>query len=202
MKKTFTLILLLLCLLMKQNTFAQEVDCGWYGKKTVEERNKVFPFNKAKKIVLIAFPGQFDGLLKKGDSRSYDEANGIIKEYKIRLDSIEFSYKIKEEVLIDERGINELSNILINHKLKRVPKDIVVSMTNCYIPRNAILFFDEKDEVFCYYEICFECMRTAMVPDPADLNRYSDIEECHGRLDIIKDFFKKNGIKYGVEERK
>jgi hypothetical protein len=196
-------LLLILFLFLFQTSFAQKYDCGWYGKKTVEERNKIFPFNKAKKIVLIAFPGEFDGLLKKGDNRSYDEANGIIKEYKVRLDTLEFSYKVKEEVVLDEKGRNEISNILINHKLKKIPKgSFLVRMTNCYVPRNAILFFDENDEALCYYEICFQCWGTVMNPDPADLNKYSDIQECHGRLDIIKDFFSKNGIKYGVEERK
>lgn len=202
MKRTISLILLLLSFLNFHNSFAQSYPCGWYGKKTVEERNKVFPFNKAKKIVLIAFPAQFDGLLKKDDTMDLDEANGVIKNYKIHLDSLEWLYKVKEEAVLDLKGINELSNILVNHKLKKIPKDgFIVEMTNCYTPRNAILFFDENDEVFCYYEICFECSRSVMNPDPADLNRYSDIEECHERLDIIKDFFRKNGIKYGVENK-
>lgn len=202
MKKNISILLLLLSVLNLNNSFAQSYPCGWYGKKTVEERNKVFPFNKAKRVVLIAFLGQFDGLLKKDDARDFNEANGIIKTQKIRLDSLEGAYKVKEEVVLDLKGINELSNILVNYKLMKIPHgDIAVSMTNCYIPRNAILFFDENNEVFCYYEICFECSRSVMNPDPADLDRYSDIEECHGRLDIIKDFFSKNGIKYGVDMR-
>lgn len=211
MKNIFGLFLLLL-LSLGQGSFAQTYKCGWYGKKTVEERNKIFPFNKAKKVMLIAYSNHEFMINTNGqrvimDSLSLEEAKKddpkIISKYDLKIEDFSRVYFSEEEILLDQKGIDELSNILVNHKLKKVPKGVfAVSFANCYTPRNSILFFDEKDEVFCYYEICFECGRSGMNPDPADLDKYSGIEECHGRLDIIKDFFRKNGIKYGVEERK
>jgi hypothetical protein len=205
MKNIFTLIIAALSFFMSQNTFAQKYDCGWYGKKTVEERNKIFPFNKTKKVMLIAYYNHELMVDKNGEvinmtKLSLEEARKndpkIINKYS------NGSYFSIEEKELSNESINELSNILINYTLKKIPKgDYLVGMTNCYFPRNTILFFDENDEVFCYYEICFECRGSVMNPDPENLDIYSDMKECDGKLDIIKDFFRKNGIKYGVEEK-
>ncbi|TDX11200.1 hypothetical protein [Flavobacterium sp. S87F.05.LMB.W.Kidney.N] len=52
--------------------------------------------------------------------------------------------------------IEKLSDILYNtcSKLNISCSEIT---RGCYLPRNAILFFDENNKVFEYIEICFEC---------------------------------------------
>lgn len=196
------LVIFFFTLLLYQNTFAQEYKCGWYGKKTIEERNKIFPFNKTKKIMLVSYLGTSDGLLKKGDKRDFDQANGIIKTQNIRLEGMEFSYKVKEEVLLDEKEVNDLSDILVNYTLKEKPKGtLLLSEMTCYEPRNSVLFLDENDIVISNFEICFECFKTRMYPD-SEINAYSQIEECFSRFKLLKDFFSENGIKYGIEDPK
>jgi hypothetical protein len=193
-------LLLLICLFTFQNTFSQKYNCGWYGKKTVAERNKVFPFNRAKKVVLISYLGEVDGYLKKGDTKDFNEANGIIKTENITIGNHKVSYKVREEIVIGRKSIDELSNIMVNYTLKHKPKGmLLISEAACYTPRNSILFLDEKDEVICNFEICFECFRTSMYPD-SDINNYSQIEECYPRFELLKDFFRKNGVKYGLED--
>ena len=49
-------------------------------------------------------------------------------------------------------GIEKLKNSLINCKTKNW-------VAACYDPRHSILFYNEKDEIFGYIEICFECNR-------------------------------------------
>jgi len=208
--KNILKLLLLLLLFTFQKSFAQKYDCGWLGKKTVAERNKIFPFNKAKKVVLIAYSNHELTIDKNGqvisvDPLSLDEArkkdSSIINKYEIKTEYGSRVYFSIEEIELTSKWRDELSNILINYKLKRKPgRTYAVSASGCYTPRNSILFYDENDNVFCFYEICFECSGSMMYPDPEDLNKYSNVEECNERFDIIKDLFKKNGIKYGVED--
>lgn len=211
MKITFRLLFFVVFILFFQTSYAQKYDCGWYGKKTVEERNKIFPFNKAKKILLIAYSNHEMRIDKnreliKMDKLSLDEARSIdskiINKYEIKTEYGSRIYFSIEETELTEKWRNELSNIFINYKLKKIPKGAyTVSTTGCYTPRNSILFYDENDSIFCCYEVCFECGGSLMYPDPNDLNKYSNVEECYDRLYIIKDFFKNNGIIYGISDK-
>lgn len=201
MKISFRILLVVISVFLFHTSYSQKLECGWYGKKTIQERNKIFPFNKAKKVVLIAYLGGTEGLLKLGDTTDFDSANKIITTWDIKIKDFKTSYKVKEEIVLKREQIDEFSNILINYKLKDQPeKPLIISGFACYIPRNSVLFLDENEEVICNFEICFECFKTNMYPDSI-LNEYSQVEECFSRFDVLKDFFKKNGIKYGVENR-
>lgn len=200
MKNKFGLLLLLFILLC-QMSFAQKYDCGWYGKKTVEDRNKIFPFNKAKKIVLIAYGNRELGSAEH-DSLSLEEAkkvnSKIINRYEINFIFKRVYFSIEEKELTG-KSIEELSNVLINYQLKKKPRRAYPSGDLCYTPRNSILFYDDNNEIFCYYEICFECQASMLDPNPNDLEKYSGKEVCKKRFDIIKELFRNSGIKYGVE---
>ena len=196
---------LLICYILSFYTsaFSQEGDynCGWYGHKTVEERNKLFPFSEAKRVVLVSYLWQLDTLSKVGDTRTVEEAFNIIKTSKISIGDFSTTYLIKEEAQLSEDEVNELSNILVNYTLRDEPYyPLIVTEFKCYQPRNAILFFDNNENVIGCIEICFLCTRSYMHPDPDHLNAYAQVEECHPRLNLIKDFFKKQGITYGIND--
>jgi hypothetical protein len=196
-----------------QNVSAQEYDCGWYGTKTVEERNKIFPFSETKKVLLVSYSnyemlhplnpktkGYLDVSLQEAQ-QSYPKI--ISKIVLASEDLLKRTYFTLEEKELDKGRIEELSHIMCNYIFNRDPKgeEILMLNTTCYTPRNSILFLDENDTIICCIEICFECYSSGMRPDPAGLNSYANTEFCLNRYNIIKDFFRRNKITIGVEER-
>ncbi|MES2485214.1 MAG: hypothetical protein V4581_04595 [Bacteroidota bacterium] len=169
------LLLLTAFLAVIASSSAQEnPDCGWYGNKTVAERNAMFPFNKAKKVVLVSYPSDMELNQAKADT-VHDTA---IKKVTFKMDEYrERAYLIKEEVVLSEAWVNQLSHVLVNYTLeKRKPGQLLLlEEIKCYYPRNSILFYDENDILLCCYEICFHCFGTKMYPDPDDVNGYAEI---------------------------
>ncbi|MFP9099356.1 hypothetical protein ACLI09_09900 [Flavobacterium sp. RHBU_24] len=49
--------LLYLLFFFSLSSIAQQQDCGWYDTMKPEERMKQFPFNKARRITLVSYPG-------------------------------------------------------------------------------------------------------------------------------------------------
>jgi len=194
------------------NCFSQNPKIKWglYGKKTVEERRATFPFSDAKKVLLVSFPNpinsivEVDGVLITNDSLKLINMHfNIIKSFE--LPERKNRYYATEIVQLNQNQIDSLSNILINYKLKKdkLPKEYVVFGIGCYTPRNAILFLDDNDKVLSYIEICFECQKFYQNPKETivNFNLFSMLEESFKMIDLIKDFMKINGIKYGVLEK-
>ncbi len=69
--------------------------------------------------------------------------------------------------------------------------------------RNAILFLDANDKILSYIEICFECHRFIQMPKETiiNFNLFSVLEESFKMIDLVKDFMKINGIKYGILDK-
>lgn len=192
------------------NCFSQNSKIKWglYGKKTVEERRATFPFSDAKKVVLVAFPSPNMNVVndKTGEELKVDSINLIrwnvkfIKSFE--LPARKSKYYATEIVELNQNQIDSLSHILINYKLKKdkLPKEYVIFGIGCYTPRNAILFLDANDKILSYVEICFECHRFIQMPKETiiNINLFSMLQESFKMIDLIKDFMKINGIKYGV----
>lgn len=181
-----------------------------YGKKAVEERRATFPFSNAKKILLVAFLNsinsivEVDGVLITNDSLKLINMHfNIIKSFE--LPERKNKYYATEIVQLNQNQIDSLSHILINYKLKKdkLPKEYVVFGIGCYTPRNAILFLDANDKILYYIEICFECHQFYQNPKETivNFNLFSMLEKSFKMIDLIKDFMKINGIKYGVLEK-
>ena len=162
-------ILVILFLSLTTVGYCQEDDynCGWYGNKTVEERNKLFPFNEAKKVLLISYSNRELGdsletrdpdLFTVEKAREYNP--DIISKFVFLSDEYRPAiYFTLEEKELSRGSINELSHILCNFIIKPGDenKGKLSMHSMCYTPRNSILFFDENDKIICCYEICFEC---------------------------------------------
>jgi len=193
------LLLLTAFLAVMASSSAQEnPDCGWYGTKTVAERNAMFPFNKAKKVVLVSYYSPFEAKDLKSDLDTITKLKVVRGVYGSDI------YNIIETKELDQDWINQLSHILVNYTIKKKkPGEIIlISETACYDPRNSILFYDENNTIICCYEICFYCFKTNMWPDPDDVNGYADVENCKfTRIDELKHIFRKNGITYGIDEK-
>jgi hypothetical protein len=206
--KYFILFFLLSYCVMSQN---KGLKCGMYGKMTVDERRNTFPFNKAKKVYLVAFPSKFSPIVieETGDNVKYDSLSYSKLGYKI-INTIKLPNKYQSEYLITEKlelnqlQVDTLSNLLLNYKIKnrKLPKKLALSVIGCYYPRNAVLFVDENEKIISYIEVCFECMQFYQGPDETieNFNILANLEECFGRVELLKDFFKDCKIEYGVEE--
>lgn len=193
---------------MSQN---KGLKCGMYGKMTVEERRNTFPFNKAKKVYLVAFPSKFTPvqITETGDYLKYDSLSYSKLGFKI-INTVKLPNNYQSEYLIiEKRELNQLqldtlSNLLLNYKInkKKLPKNLLLIGIGCYYPRNAVLFVDENEKIISYIEICFECMQFYQGPDETieNFNILANLEECFGRVELLKDFFRDCKIEYGVKE--
>ena len=202
----------LLILFCTQFSFSQqedEVKCGWYGNKTVEERNQMFPFNTAKKVIYISFYETEEEVYldEKGKEISNDSLIDIyltkISKKVIQINQ-NYKYYVKEEVVLNENQINELSNLVINFIVERKPRtDGVYTQVGCYVPRNAILFYDEFDKIIATTDICFQCSQyySNWEKNIFDFDGFSEEKSCYESIKILKNLLKIAGIKYGISER-
>jgi hypothetical protein len=186
-----------------------EVKCGWYGKKTVAERNQMFPFNTAKKVVYISFYGTelgFDQYLdENGKIISNDSLLDIhLSKLAVKVFHFKYSnskYYAKEFVELNQIQIDNLSNLAFNFLIKKRPENMMMYQAGCYTPRNAILFLDNEEKVIAYTEICFECRQYYSDWDEKTFDSLVGVEACDDVFIILKHFFKNTGIKYGITER-
>jgi len=177
-------------------------DCGMYGKKTIEQRNKLFPFSKAKKILLVSYADYAFRIPPEDDTIVAPPPLGI-NRYVIREEGFKDRvYNTIEEVDLELSDVQLLSNIVVNFRLKKFKKGLLVAGSLCYEPRNSILFFDENNDIICCLEICFDCWESFMRSDPDNLTQFDDVYGCEGKLELIRELFRKNGIKYGIEKNK
>lgn len=205
-------IIILFIFLTGFNCFSQNSKIKWglYGKKTVEERRATFPFSEAKKVLLVAFSSPNELVVdEEGRELAVDSLNlirwkfNIIKSF--QLPERKSKYYATEILDLNQNQIDSLSHILINYKLKKdkLPKEYSVFGIGCYAPRNAILFLDANEKILSYVEVCFECHQFYQLPQETivNFNLLSQLQESIKMIDLIKEFFKTNGIKYGVLER-
>lgn len=191
-------------------SFSQEksnVKCGFFGDKSVAQRNATFPFNESKKILLISYPNE----------EKIEDTNIQTRKTTILNDSITFSnagYTILKEfvftgneslpkkvydatqiVELNQIDINEFSNWLINYDYKVIKKKkpVLVSLANCYTPRNAVVFLNDENKVISILEICFECGHYYLLPDPNKFGKTLGID-CDEKLDYFKALFEKKGF--------
>jgi len=184
------------------NTFGQnEGACFRINDFSAEERNQNYPYNKASRIVFTSFKENHRKLSRnknrvyeKGEIISYIKGE-IMQEY---FDSLKVDFSrynpddFEEKVDLNDEQKNELTDLIYNFGNNH--KDAVMWAAKCYIPRNAILFFDENDDLFGFIEICFECHNYRTSSDNIDLNK-----NCGEKLYRLKGLFSIVGIKYGVE---
>lgn len=183
------------------------VKCGWYGKKTIAERNQIFPFNTAKKVVYISFYGTEFGLNEYLDDKGKVIRNDSLLQIHLTKLAVKTfhlknneKYFAKEFVELNIDQINNLSNLVFNFKINNKSKVEMMYSYGCYMPRNAILFLDSEDKVIAHTEICFECYKYNSDWSDA-FDSLVGVEACDDVFKILKHFFKNTGIKYGITER-
>ncbi|MCF6405030.1 hypothetical protein L3C95_19165 [Chitinophaga filiformis] len=147
-------------------------------------RIKHYPFNLSAQVQFISF----DGLVKlSGDGEfSFFSLDPVLTD-----DTTTFSTGIKEIRTLTLKQIDSLTDILYNYGFAGKPK--VSRVTQCYSPRNAILFRDTNGKVIAFIELCFECQNSR-----ESSNKISLGELCEQKFDLLKALFRQVGIEYGT----
>ncbi|MCQ9634111.1 hypothetical protein MP477_03980 [Chryseobacterium sp. WG23] len=169
----------------------------------LQKRISRFPFNKAAKIKIISYNLDFSGKnnyvppppTPKTKSDSSD-LKGYYESFKKSPEPVELRELIEKEY---HEGIKESKTLTITEisELTAILYDTCnkyyidfTSKSGCFFPRNAILFYDENDKVFAYFEICFECSEIESSPK----GMLEPIETCEFLYPYLEKFFKNKGL--------
>lgn len=172
-----------------------------FGQKkfSINELPNIYPFSKASKVKIISyntdflseFPIPLPPIEKDGDST-------IIKKiianqtFPIKLNNIlgnENLKGIEQTKTLNFAETFELSKLLYN-TCGKFPNEMR-EISNCFFPRNAILFYNDNDKVFEFLEICFECHRMEFTSKKSlEINGM-----CNEFYSKLENLFKKNGLK-------
>ncbi|TZF99144.1 hypothetical protein FW781_04245 (plasmid) [Chryseobacterium panacisoli] len=183
-----------------------------FSPTPLNKRIAAFPFSKATKVKIISYNLN----LKRSTANSYvtPPPPSKTKEDSIRLakyyDSIKKNTKfelreaieqsifagIQESRTLTLSEISELTDVIYNTCDKYYFKS--VSSSGCFFPRNAILFYDEDDKIFAYFEICFECSGIESSPR----NILDPFKTCEYLYPDLQKFFKSKGLTTEYEEKK
>lgn len=202
------------------NRYEESIKCTLGKKYSVEQRRNMFPFDKAKKVLFIAFRNhEMFGISYPILSELIDTSVGVDEKLiilpkieksncqqkeiirKWRYSDVDTSQKFQlypdycaiESIELNTSQVDTLSNLLFNYKLNKL--SISNYSVGCYTPRNAILFLNDKNQVVSLIEICFECWGMKFSFDKGDR-----ICGCGERFVTIKSLFASVGIKYGIEK--
>jgi hypothetical protein len=144
------------------------------------QRRAFFPFGVAQKVLLVGFHGRQDTMRHLAAALPRKNA------------SIDFA-AVEDSVLLTADQIDQLTDLLYNVGYRRDGSRAEADI-GCYNPRNAILFLDAQDSTVAFVEICFSCFRS-MTSD----ERISLGEVCSEKYKLLLAFFRKAGIRYGVD---
>ena len=186
-----------------------KIKCGWYGKMNTQERRATFPFNEARKVLLISFPNYEVDMFTLSKREpvitpwgeilqppGYEQAK--VKITQPILDTIKGLgriYSIYEMVELNQTQIDSLSHLMLNYKQNITLKYQTTSESCCYKPRNAVIFLDKNNQPLLNFEICFECFITKVFPTQLNFTECTNFK-------LYNDFFKQCHIHYGVDSLK
>lgn len=131
-------------------------DCAPRHHYTLEQRLKRYPFNKAAKISIASFrtPGSTLFPADSLNKQDYDYDYGAVPDSKDSSNKCVF----EELVALDTPQLDSLTSLLYNYDYRKSPAVAGPrTMSGCYAPHNAILFYNEQQEIFAFIELCFTC---------------------------------------------
>jgi hypothetical protein len=149
----------------------------------LSKRMKLYPFRAAAKIQMISWGERVDTTYGGSGSYQYSFAQ--------KNDTVCYS-KCKEIVTLNKNQIDQLSFLIYNIGMKDTTAGFKVE--DCYKPRNAIIYINEKGKILEYFEVCFECQQVQFTKGGSLGLR------CAQKLDLLKELFRKVGIKHGTKK--
>lgn len=145
---------------------------------TIAELLKGFPFSGASTIKLVAFEAKH--------ARVPLDKNGVL------VDS-----SCKQILVLSQKQIDSLVDLLYNYNYSDSLTVKRVTVSACYEPRHAILFYNNDGKLFAYLEICFECTEIA---SNIRIDAFGDF--CEGKYELLENFFRQSGITFFSKDDK
>lgn len=175
--------------LSKQDIELNKLNCKKVEKYSADARLKLYPYNIASQVMLISFDDGGVGKIQGEEFQKFldDNLNKV-------LDASLLS-QITEKEILSKAETTELTNIIYNYTFTKPPT--ILSIANCYMPSNAILFLDKNNKLLGFIELCFLCNRYR-----ESSKKITMADDCSQKIDMLKTFFLKKGIKYGTTEKK
>ena len=147
--------------------FAEEKE----DKLILPNMDEIFPFSSADRVELTSYY-----------FRDYRPEND---NYKIIDGKLAFDESIiKERVVLSKKQQEEMFKI-VNTDI--CPKEY--SVADCYMPEHRITFYDKKNNVIAYLEVCLQCVGSRISPN------FTTVPLCKEKMDELKRFFQSVGIK-------
>jgi hypothetical protein len=166
------------CLAQKKNPsvakskLKQALDCQYINKYPAIERNKFYPFNVADSIKLISFRHQKNNYPIKG--------NTLIED------------SIIEMKALTRSDIEELTDIQFNNFYFKKTNYGMISQ--CFLPRNAILFLDKSGDLLESVLLCFHCSGYQKSNEQIEFGA-----DCSQKSALLRQYFLSKGIKFGTD---
>lgn len=209
MKRIFALVLLLCCC-FAGNGYAQqkkkapialsipelpEVDGHCYRTNSLPfaERMQNYPFNRAAKITIASFRDKRTQLVSLDSLALCRCGDDFYSSVPVASNPEGATSFFEEEITLSPDRVNTLSSILYEYGYREGAAGPQIRY-GCYYPHNAILFYDNNNEVFAYIELCFSCTGHETSYERGQDN----ITWCDGKIDLLKAFFSGCGIKTGT----
>jgi hypothetical protein len=147
------------------------------------ERRMIFPFNKAKKILLVSYTPVWISI-------SDSELMGVggLPYAKGKIDFTRFH----EIITLNNSQIDTLTNVFYNYRF--LPYSYEEHLAENCLSENAILFINKRNKCFAHLELWFKGPDFERSTEEMDLGEF-----CNQKLDLIKEFFRNNGIKEGLD---
>lgn len=170
-----------------------------YQPISLGQRIKNYPFNKASKIKIVSYNLGFaksNGFEPAPPPPRTKEDSIKLNEFFNRPKPIDFREIIEHQ---SEKGITEAKTLnlqeisKISHIIFNTCNKYYItlnSLSGCFFPRNAIVFYDEHDRIFEIIEICFQCNNVESYPS----NFLNWENTCEFVYPELEKFFQSKGL--------
>ena len=181
------------------NVSFSERKCESTNTYSDAERRQMFPFNKTKRVLAIAYQNyefkdahNSENTVSENTKDYCDRAN-VLKKWVVDAQKSQ-TYCAIETIELNNTQIDSLSNTLLNYTASGGSS---FSVVGCYTPRHALLFLDADEKIIAWIEICFQCSQMKVSYEAAEDVPFDT--RCKERRDAIKAFLRKIGIVYGLD---
>jgi hypothetical protein len=156
------------------------------SKYPYRARRNFYPFNQASQIKLVFFERWQKTTTISSNGRPEQKMVSFEYRLPIRNDTICFS-QIAQTIALPVNAIDSLTDLLYNTCYRS--KMAMSSKAGCYLPHNAILFFDKNDQPFEYIELCFDCRGIKY-----SSSKVEAFDDCDDAFYALQNYFTSMGI--------